>query len=102
MKRPAPDECTLKSCTRKKDGVGALLCPAHWALTPRPLRIALWKAEKLRSLREKEFQTMCRAGDILDWLETNVKIDLPPEVSIARPESEIETPKDQTPRIIRP
>ncbi len=102
MKKTSPDECVLKSCSRKKIGVGALLCVAHWKMVPRRLKLALWRAEKLRSHAEQQFQTMCCAGDILDWLETNVKIDLPPEVSIIRPESELEKPQSNEPRIIRP
>ncbi len=98
----APGTCTLKSCDRKRPEPGDLLCLAHWKMVPRPLKQALWAAEKLKSLKEQQFQTMCRAGDILDWLEENVKVDLPPDVTILRPESEIEKPQDNTPRIITP
>lgn len=99
--RTDPKVCVLKTCEREKDGPGALVCPDHWRLVPRRMKLRLWAAEHLRSPFEKKFQTMVVAGEILDFLEKR-KILLPPPVKLAKPESELEKPVSNEPRIIRP
>ncbi len=101
MKKPNPEECVLKTCDRRKDNPAALVCNAHWKLVPNKLKQALWAAEKLRSLREREFQVLCRADDILGYLEKQ-KVILPPEVKLATAAVEIEKPDTIEPRILFP
>ena len=95
-------ECTLKDCERKKANHVDLLCQAHWKMVPRVLRRAFWDASKIRSQFEKAVAIMAAAEAIIDWLEENVKVALPPEVRILSPESELEKPKDNAPRILTP
>jgi hypothetical protein len=97
-----PMSCTLKDCERRKKTHVDLLCPSHWGLLPRALKVAFWNASKIRSEFEKAVAIMGAAEDILTWLEKNVKVALPPEVKILTAESEIEKPKDNTPRILTP
>lgn len=98
---PRPDQCTIPSCERRRDRPADLTCLAHWKMVPRKLKVAFWNATKLKSLKAHEWATIVAATNIVDYLDKK-KVLLPSDVTIARPESELETPKDATPRIIRP
>lgn len=87
-----PKVCTVKTCERAKDGPAPLVCPAHWALTPRKLKKALWDAMKVRSTAKREPAIWEAADNILRYLE-KLKVQLPPETKlITSLESEVEKP----------
>lgn len=91
MKKHDPNVCVLKSCERSKDGPGPLVCPAHWQLVPRRLKKALWDAMKIRSLPKRELEVWSAADRILKHLE-KLKVQLPPEVKLAKVDETIEKP----------
>lgn len=86
-----PSICTVKRCDRAKAGPGPLVCPAHWDLVPAPLKRALWKAMKVRSQKKREPAIWEAADNILRCLE-RLKVVLPPEVKLAKPDETIEKP----------
>lgn len=86
-----PNVCTLKKCDRSKAGPGPLVCPAHWALVPAALKRALWAAMKIRSQTKRELEIWSAADRILKFLE-KLKVQLPPEVKLAKPDETIEKP----------
>lgn len=65
------------------------------------MKVAFWAATKLKSPKAHEWETIVAATNIVDYLDRK-KVLLPPDVTIAKPESEIETPEDNLPRIITP
>ncbi len=101
MNKRDPTLCTVPSCQRKRAMNSDLTCPAHWSQVPRKLKKALWKAQHLKSLKQNEWETIVAATNIVDYLDQR-KVVLPPDVTIAKPESELETPTSNEPRIIRP
>ncbi len=96
-----PMVCTLKSCDRVKLSRIDICCAAHWKMVPREMKRKFWDATKLRSKFDRDFGVMCSASEILDYLESK-KVVLPPDVKLIRPESDIEKPTSNEPRIITP
>lgn len=87
-----PNVCTLKKCDRAKDGPSPLVCPAHWNLVPRRLKVRLWDAMKIRSQAKREPAIWLAADRILRHLE-KLKVQLPAEVKLLKPAGEtIEKP----------
>lgn len=104
-KQYSPMECAVDhpaNCERLKRLRSDLVCPGHWALVPKPMKQALWDAQHLRSPKQREWQTIVAASDIIAFLEKK-RVILPEEKKILTPGEKIEAPANPAaPRIIRP
>lgn len=72
-----------EECGRPTKKLTELCCPEHWKLVPKALKQKLIDANKLRSERERERQTMVAASDIVVYL-SELKVQLPPAPKLER------------------
>ncbi len=66
-----------QECGRPRANVRDLCCPEHWARVPRALKRRLVDANRLRSMKERERQTINAATAVVEFLKAQ-RIQLPP------------------------